>query len=180
MYFHEKSGLIYLAHPRTGSTATAKLLTSLGFELIGSHHSGLEENYTGDWVDSVFSVVRNHYDVIASWHAATLPADRQHVEPMNHADLERVYYRAYQHMGPGPHTMYRHWFVSDDVLRYEALEEELHELLVTNGLKPEPLPRLNENKRRENMSYRQLVPKKIADRIYERFGEEIDRLGYEY
>jgi len=75
MYASQERKLIYLAHPRTASLATAELLLSMGFEMIkgkNSHHSTLfeegspvtEEN-RHEW--KVFTAVRNPWDVAVSW-----------------------------------------------------------------------------------------------------------------
>lgn len=63
-YVHKATGVTYLAHPATGSTATKNSLLKLGFQQLGSHHSPTIPYWGRRFV---FTVVRNHWDALTSW-----------------------------------------------------------------------------------------------------------------
>lgn len=66
MYVNHYHEAIFIAHPRTASTATAHVLMQKGFEIIGDHHYVDHECIPRDY--KVICTVRNPFDLMVSWY----------------------------------------------------------------------------------------------------------------
>jgi len=66
MYVHEEKKVVFIAHPRTASSATAHVLMGMGFTIWGNHHSFDWWSRFEGWV--VGCTVRNPFDVMVSWY----------------------------------------------------------------------------------------------------------------
>jgi len=160
MYLHRDSRLIYLANPRTGSTATATALMGIGFEKVGRHHEAVKVGK--GWVS--FGVVRNHWDAALSWVLA-------HNYPMTVESLRKALDNEYvsENKMWGYHS-------PDFLLRYEKLEQELNDFLFA----PVKLPRENVSTNRKGRHYREFYDAETRCYIWDRFKDEIEALGYEW
>lgn len=160
MYLHRGSKLVYLANPRTGSTATATALMAIGFEKVGRHHEAVE--IEGKWVS--FGVVRNHWDAALSWVLA-------YNYPMTVGSLEVALDNEYisENKMWGYHS-------PDIVLRYETLEQELNDFLPA----PVKLPIENASLNRKGRHYREFYDAETRCYVWDRFKDEIRELGYEW
>ena len=164
MYLHRDSRLIYLANPRTGSTATATALMGIGFEKVGRHHEAVKVGK--GWVS--FGVVRNHWDAALSWVLA-------HNYPMTVESLRKALDNEYvsENKMWGYHS-------PDFLLRYEHLKNELDLTLLFYDLGPVKLPRENVSHNRKGRHYREIYDSKMRDYIWDRFKDEIEEFGYEW
>lgn len=133
MYLHRAKGLVYLANPRTGSRATAQALRSVGFEMVGSHHSPIPDDMDRQGVFA-FSTVRDLPETLWSWarHAGhgdvlrflrELPGQRNIIEHWS------------------PHTLFPHERDSDLLLHHSELGGHLNAVLQLSGLPPVKLER---------------------------------------
>ena len=176
-YVHPERKLIYLAHPRTASVATASLLRDeLGFKQLGKHHDGARElEHHPRWIKDAlrFTVVRNHYDATVSWafkqRKMPLPLDWTSVKTLELA-LDNGWVKR--------DSMWRlHADSSDVVMRYETIDAELSKLLGLFIV----LPRSNVSGARKGRSYQAFYKTPEMRRyIADRFASELERYGYEF
>jgi hypothetical protein len=131
MYVHAEKCLAYLANPRTASRATAAALQKIGFEMVGSHHSGFGTEGRGSI--SAFTTVRDEAEMVASW-ARHLNCTLEEVAEI----LPRQ-----RHIIDGWTTgLFPHLRHADIVLNYRSLDDDLNDLLVRRGLPPVVLERI--------------------------------------
>jgi len=166
MYVHEGAKLIFLANPRTASTSVAKALMEIGFTQEGKHHSPLECRLDG-WTS--FTTVRNHWDAALSWVLA-------HNFPMSVDSLERALDNEYI----SENEMWGIHANADHLLEYSTLYRDLSRFLSLFSLPPVRLPKENVSANRKGRHYREFYTDETRDYIYNRFKEEIERLGYEF
>jgi hypothetical protein len=135
MYVSDEFRLVFLAQPRTASRAVAKLLTeqfgavdtpTQGSEFGAGHHSaGIE--YTLKYQRrgyTVFTVVRNHWDVIISWWY------NNNCSPPWEDWLDYWCRDEQTNRWTAPGQLFHHHPpMADLVIRYESLETELSELI---------------------------------------------------
>ncbi len=183
MYVHRGARLVYLAHPRTASVATAAMLQVVGFEHdpTVSHHApldGRESTFTEERASwHVFTTVRNHYDTCVSWafngpNAKTVAKTGLTVNILERA-LDNGWVHDHELWWPhGPHV--------DQVLRYETLQSDLAQLLHANRLYVPTLQRRNVTELRRNASYRDFYTTETQAYVAERFKDELLEYGYSY
>jgi hypothetical protein len=178
-YFHQDARLLYLAHPRTASNATAHALRRVGFVhcVPGDHHGPVEE-MGGDWKRdewTVFATVRNHWDAVASWmFVKPYPLG----PPWSAADVDDFIERC-RWIRRGKKL----WFYREDtdlVLRYETLQRDLGRVLAGAGLACPTLELENAGKERGSRHYREMFGKDGAARVGDYFAQEIAACGYAY
>jgi len=172
-YHWAEQKLIFLAQPRTGSHAVAEWLCGRGAMMVGKHHefdrAKLAALRQDGWRS--FSVVRNHWDALVSWwymHRARRSA----------ADFESfVRWWVNEQTYLRPHRLYWNYQpVSDEVLRYEALDAEMSALVGEDVT----LPRMNVTATRyPYLRYYERHPG-LAEFVAEWFAEEIEQYGYEF
>ena len=164
MYVHSDSKLIFLANPRTASTAVAAALMDIGFEKKGKHHEAYEMGEA--WM--TFTAIRNHWDAALSWVLA-------HNFPMSIESLERALDNEYI-------TENEMWSYHDQkiTMRYEQLELWLDFILSCSGLPLVKLPEQNVSANRNGKHYREFYTPETRKYIFDRFEDEIVRLGYRY
>lgn len=159
------SKFLYLATPKTASTSTGhELRNTFGARMYRKHASIREvPEYDGELA---FTTVRNPYDLIVSWFTGVKI-------PMTLADFVRRH--------TGKHFV-RHdklfWHVVDGVetIRYEHLENDLAAMLDRVGLPPVALP-VPPTKR--TVPWESFYDAEALAAVNARFGEEIERFGYE-
>jgi hypothetical protein len=186
MYLHDDAKLIYLAHPRTASNATADALLRIGFrkqDNPSDHHSQLHDHGKGsiitpdnrsEWL--VFTTVRNHWDTVVSWAFKRYKS----CDPpgWDAEDIEKL-------LAPNPwvkeHTLYHlHLDDADVILRYETLRQDLQKVLGGSGIRMPRLFKKNVSERRRGRKYHDLFTPEGVEYVGQRFKVEIDRLGYTY
>lgn len=180
MYVNLSARAVYLAHPRTASHATARVLQDrCGFSKVAApvdHHSGLyqagpvtREDRAG-W--SVATAVRHHWDAVASWMARMGFGPSTTVREV----AERFERNPWVRDG-------RLWWPHDGadvVLRYESLRDDLAAWCVRLGVDdPGDLPAVNVGAR-DGAHYRDVMSADVARWVGETFGDEISRYGYVY
>lgn len=187
MYVHPEAKLIYLAHPRTASTSTARALTepSIGFlRPNDGHHARLHpqrllKKYGAPrekWL--AFTTVRNHWSIGVSFihvrNTAIVNPDIFRIEDFEKA-LQACWYRQ-------DHEMYAHHKDADVFIRFENVEEQVNTILRLAGLGPVKLPHVFKEwvDRRGGPGYRRFYTNETRDYIYNRFKDEIERFGYEF
>ena len=66
MYVHKEKKVVFIAHPRTASSATGHTLLQMGFTIWGNHHAFDWQLEFEGWV--VGCTVRNPFDTMVSWY----------------------------------------------------------------------------------------------------------------
>jgi len=165
---------LYLATPRTGSSATAVALKKLGARSVhGGHHVGLEDvrPYKGELI---FTTIRNPYDVLVSWYVRI---HRTNDFPISLAEFLRTYEHEDFTRGDPP-TLFYHCHEGVEVLRWEdGLEASLNVLL--KKLELEPATLLPENVTPKKKPWREYYDDETLQAVHERFGRDLDTWGYE-
>ena len=204
MYYHERARLVYLAHPRTASTATANTLQKIGFKKNGGDHHMRLWRYSpprsspalpnplpngseivtkanrDKW--TAITVVRNPWDTAISWFYRrwrTNPTPAFDIASCRTA-LEYNHWVEMQ-MPPG---RCRFWGLhSDDadvILRYETFESDLRDILARRGITLPPIQRQNVSRNRLHRPHSLYHTDDTRDFIAESFREEIERFAFEF
>ena len=168
----------FLASPRTGSKAVAKVLVEkYGATLIGSHHTNPKDHpdygMDRDWV--ICSGVRNHWDAMVSWwfkierRGRMLPlADflvRFCANNPNFVQDNKLWKRNEQYI--------------NKLLRYEQLNADLDYALVSAGLPPVDLPVVVDSAR-DGRPYQVFYKDDTAAWVAQYFKEEIEKYHYKF
>lgn len=175
MYVHEVARALYLAHPRTASSATAKALQEqAGFQLVGDHHSGPNGLDLSGW--TVMTTVRNHFDALVSlWFLQ----DRS--PPLGPRFWESFLTSANGERYPDPRRLYAlHLPVATDVLRFERLGSDLNTALATVGLGPVTLGHHHRTEARAGRPYSEFYDSQSRAWVERQFGAEMRELGYSW
>ncbi len=162
--------MVYLAAPKTASKATKEAIRPFGFEKVKGHHTVFETHPGPDW--TVFSTVRNPWDVWVSWFFFSgprgLPFGIEWIDRWR--DQQSKYY-------PDPNSLFGLYAgQSDVVLRFEHLQTDL------NGLfgHEVPIPRVNVGPVRKERHYSQFYDDATRDHVATVYAEEIEKYGYEF
>jgi hypothetical protein len=171
MYILEDHHLIYLAHPRTASYATAGVLMDrFGARMVGSHHSGLEERPPAGWM--VATTIRNPYDVMVSWWRKM---DRGNLS-LN--DFIEEWYTHTKYCPEG--RLFGHVLHANYIIRYEEIQHEFDWLLTWAGLVPADIPQMNSSPYRGDLDFSEFYKEdpEALDLVSRLFDSEIRQNGY--
>jgi hypothetical protein len=174
LYVHRDARLVYLAHPRTASSATAKALKGVGFEMVsGDHHMALD-TATGLWAASVATTIRCHFDKLVSlWYH--LDCD----PPLGPEFWAAFLGTANRERYPDPHRLYAlHAAAATTLLRFERLQFDLNDWLTAHGVEPVVLPHTNRTKARKGRHWRSYYDAATLLWVARQFGREMCDLGY--
>ena len=121
--------LLFLRHPRTGSTAVSDALIERGGIKAGENHAYIHAKES----ELVVSTIRNPYDVLATWFELQIVYDNMPKFLLNYA------HSAFKH---GDRLFY---FAdnSDVLLCYDTLQKDLDDLLTSLDIEPVVLKRVN-------------------------------------
>lgn len=177
MYYLEglNENLIYLANPRTGSTAVSEALVEAGAERIDGHHGadGLAQ-LIAETNPLVAFNVRNHFEVIVSYWGkkASGWAFPEFLELVLSGE----------HMRFPKGSLYNNWQIPYDYtkvmpLRHEALDAEYMNLSSIVGFDSHRLP-LVQNSGYHSNKYMDMYTPAMKEAVLEAYGEEMEVLGY--
>lgn len=152
--------LIFVANPRTGSTAVANALTTMGAQVSGNHHS--QPFYIPDNA-IVFQVVRNHFDVLNSFWWKSKPTGN--FESFIGLTLSG----GYEYIRV-PKMYWRTGITH--TIQYDSLAESFKWLCEMAGLKPMQLIRTPSRTKHTMFSLH------VAQRVYETYEREMKEFGY--
>ena len=158
--------IIFIANPRTGSSAIADaILAAGGKKLEADHHALPEEPY--DMVETLVAfTVRNHYDVILSyWQKKARGMTLDHFIDM----ITSEEHPRFPHAGLYAHGMDYVNFI----IRYESMEADLANLMCLAAVETFELPAQPSS----SVSSKDLTIKHV-NKIRSVWGEEIDFMGY--
>lgn len=192
MYVHREKRLVYLATPRTASTSTAVALKKVGFEKLepGDHHLPLYGLPGEDRDDlpvtllnrsqwTVFTTIRNHWDVCASW-AAMKPQARDLPPPWPREVFELALDPESNRWVKKHRLFDLHLPDCDVSLRYEHLWDDLCRVLTVAGVQMPHLGFHNVSDTKRGHHYSYFMTDEVAEWIGDRFRQEIDELGFSF
>lgn len=161
----EKKHVVYCANPRTGSTALASTLMNMGAQQENGHH-GQPLSVPPDAL--VVETVRHHCDVLVSyWYQkASAHQFEDFVDMVLAGEVAWL----------NPNAFYDK-FDTNYILRYETLQYEFDNLCLNAGL-PETKLLVKPSKRPRNMKWGTMFPTRLLNKVFDRYGEELERLGY--
>jgi len=172
MYLNYGERLVYLASPRTASTATSEALKKqAGFAPYRDHHGGFRENDVlrrSDW--KAFTVVRNPWDTVVSWAFW----NSKPVETLTPDFIEETLMVAHKWI-----SYYKLFLLADQadvICRFENLESDLSAVVG----KPLTLHPKNVSEWREKRPYQEFYTPEGREYVAERFNSEITKWGYTF
>ena len=171
------NNLAFIAHPKTASTATMKVLRAQGAQLYGNHHE-VQEDRCSMILDSggiVMSTVRNPFDVMVSWYfhyanrrkGAVMEPFREWLPwILNHPN-------PYMEQGMFYGLPWTNW-----VLRYENLQADFNAGLTELGLAPVVISPANVSHLRDGRPYQEMYDTKLRNLIEQHYEDELSEFGY--
>jgi hypothetical protein len=182
MWILPEKKICFLANAKTASLATAFALNSLGFKHFGDQHcipaaSGWPQWREIDNTWTIFSTVRNHYDVLVSWyfHNTRAPeASKYFGRP-----FERFLYEWVDSEWFRDGQMYwKRASLCDRILRYETLQTDFSALLYSCNLPATKIELHNVSKNRKGRHWQEFYTDKSLQFVAGIFGEEMKLYGY--
>lgn len=158
--------LIYLEHPRTGSTSVRLVLSKIHGARTKSRHT----LFLPERGEKVLSVVRNPYDALVSWWLVVkdkwkFPDFKTFLKDCNNkffVQRGNLFYFA------------KH---SDFIIKFENLESELNKVLEAVGLRPVVLPRANVTK--DKKPFVDYYDQEAEEIVKTRFESELKAFNYD-
>lgn len=178
MYVIPEWKFCFLASPRTGSKAVAKILTEkYGAILIGSHHTTPDEHpdyeINNDWL--ICSGIRNHWDAMISWWFKI--ERRGRMKPL--AEFLPTFCENNPLFVNDGQLWWRNMPYTNKLLRYECLGADLDTALVTVGLAPVDLPIVTDSNR-GGRPYQVFYKDDTTSWVAHYFAEEIEKYHYKF
>jgi hypothetical protein len=158
--------LIFLEHPRTGSTSLRHALKGVGGQ---PHRRHTDVRKTIKNVSSM-SVVRNPYDLLVSWWL--IIGERQGFETLS------SFIKGCEDPFMVRDGRLFYFLETDYILRFEQLEHDVNPVLRAHRIRPVRLPHHNKTLGKRN--YRDYYNEEARALAAQRYGAEIERFGYEY
>ena len=167
-YFIEGNNkrVVYIANPRTGSTAVANALLAMGAESYGGHHDDPKEEWLTEGTLVVMNI-RHHCDVITSyWYS------RSKGRPI--AELVDIIVSG-EHQRFPPEGLYTRY--SNFYLEHRTLQYEFDNMCLIAGLEETKLEQTRTD-RPEDVTWESLFTPAMVKKVRDYYGEEMERLGY--
>jgi hypothetical protein len=163
----------FLAMPRTASKSCRDALRKLGAVTHGGHHdikmSVVQEG------DLVMSSVRNHFDWFVSfWCLNGCPGKFHRYVPKLCRESEWIHRNP---DGTRCQLFWRYAPLSNVILRYERIEQDFTQALMSNGFPNVQLPPSTEAKPKHYRAYYHPATVRL---IEDKFGEELTRYEYTF
>jgi len=172
-----RSDLVFLAHPRTASTAIKRALEEMGdVQRVKSHHGMDADQIPNDAI--VFAVVRNPWDLFISWWFKR----RAERSPFYGKPLEEfmpLFRRHNEQYFRGGKLFYMSEY-TNQILSYEHLQAQFDVLIVGLGYAPQAIGMVNKSEERPAPSYREHYTPAAQRWVAETFAEEIEKYGYQF
>jgi hypothetical protein len=178
MYIIPDYKFCFLASPRTGSKAVAKVLVEkYNAIIVGSHHSRPdahpEYEMNRDWV--ICSGVRNHWDAMISWWFKI----ESHGRMMPLADFLPNFCISNPNFVVDKKLWSQNTPFVNKLLRYEQLNADLDHALVAAGLPPVELPVVTDSAR-DGRPYQVFYKDDTVTWVAKYFQDEIELYRYKF
>lgn len=192
MYLNPDLKIVYLAHPRTASHSTSRVLqneldflyvgkpgkngaATYGFVLPGKggHHARMICDPPEGWM--TLTTVRNHYDLFCSWwHYQPRGRPFNEAYIMGQIGVTSAYFPE-RRQAFGLHRPY-----ATHLLRFETLSADLNDALAERGVGPVELPHVHKSLKRDGAHYSKFYDGPTRDFVRLWFKDEMAELGYEW
>jgi hypothetical protein len=181
MYVLKAFNFGYIAHPKTASSATSRVLRELGAEVVGNHHS-VEEGVCQQILDSggiVMAAVRNPFDLMVSWYFHY--KQRRGITANDMASfatwLPQQLSNPNQYVRKGLFYGLK-W--ANRVLWFEHLQDDFNDVMSELGLPPTFIGPFNISRFREGRPYQKMYTPELVDLVRGHCQSELDMTGYTY
>ena len=148
MYVNSKRNAVFIAHPRTGSSAIGYVFrnSALGFVKVENHHSIDPKLCAG----TVACVLRNPFDALVSWF---------HYHRKFEGNFQEFLYWFHEN----PNIWVQHGLLygapyANHILRYEYLQADMDEFMLKIGGTPFEIPLRNVSKTRDGRPWHEYYP----------------------
>ena len=168
MYINHLDEIVYIAHPRTASSATSHVLLKNGFEIVTGHHHVDPELIPPEY--RVMMTVRNPFDVLVSWYY------NQKREQKSFTEWLPVFLNASVPLLDD--GLFFGQKYATHVMRYETLQDDFDDVCHSLGLSKMTIPFRNVSKQREGHQFMGHYNFRTAMMVTERFHQ--DFLNNEY
>jgi hypothetical protein len=170
MYFDPSTMRVIIANPRTASTAIGSWAVEHGWSMEAGHHG--VQHWGGI---KYFGVVRNHWDVWASWFRRSGTENRLSVEWMEYWERSEGNWRYFYN----PHQMWPHMHVLPDVHTIFYDKDRMNEKWSEALLEPVELKIRNPSPRFTEVPWQELHTKETIAWIGARYAWEIEKYGFQ-
>lgn len=165
----------FLAMPRTASKSCRDAFRSLGAKAVGGHHDISEFNKVVQPGDLIMSTIRNHWDWFASfWELNSRPGKFDRYVPKLCRESEWI------SRNPDRTRCELFWKyapLSTVILRYERVEQDFRNALVSHGF---PDVKLQESTEAKPKRYQEYYEPSTMLFIKDRFSDEIAKYEYTF
>jgi len=180
MYVLEEFNLGYIAHPKTASSATSRIVRdTLGAKTIGTHHAVDDElcRRILETGGRVMATIRNPFDLMVSWyfHYAHRRPDKV-MEPFKEW-LPNQIAKPNQYLIQG---MFFGLQWANCILRFEYLQEDFDRLCDEVGLPRTIIEPFNISVKREGRTYQEMYDSELRRLIQENFADELAAGDYSF
>jgi len=181
MYFLEEHLLGYIAHPKTASSATQRVLRDLGADLHGNHHD-VDGELCQQILDAggiIMATVRNPFDLMVSWYfhykqrRGTTANDMKSFATW----LPQQLSNPNQYIKKG---LFYGWPWFNRTVRFENLQRDFDRVLVEAGIEPITIEPFNVSRFREGRCYQEMYTPNLVALVHEHFGAELEEHGYSF
>jgi len=160
MYEHAEKKVIYIAHPRTASSATGHILLKMGFKILGDHHQVIPERITGEHL--VFSTVRHPLDVFVSWY------HNKKREQNSFKEWLPIFIHDCHYISNG--LFYGQKYCTH-VIHFETLQDDFDAVCNDAGFRPRTIPHRNVSKGRRS-DYLSYYDNELLELVLKRFRDD--------
>lgn len=180
MYVLEDKNFGYIAHPKTASSATSRIVRdTFGAKQVGNHHAAKEE-WCRPILDSggiIMATIRNPYDLMVSWYfhyAARRPGTP--MEPFTEW-LPNIIKKPNGYIEQGIFFGLK-W--ANRILRFEHLQEDFDLLCDEVGLPRTFIESFNVSAERKGRPYQEMYDSELRQLIQQNFSDELNVGDYSF
>lgn len=180
MYVHEEKNFGYIAHPKTASSATARVVRdTFGASQVGTHHAA-KELWCRPILETggiIMATIRNPYDLMVSWYFHY--SVRRPGTPMESfkAWLPWIIQNPNGYIEQG---MFFGLQWANRIIRFENLQKDFDNVCAEIGLQRTVIESVNVSVRREGRTYQEMYETSSRDLIQKHFTTELDVGGYSF
>jgi len=179
MYIHDEHNFGFIAHPKTASSATQRVLRAMGAKLYGHHHE-YREAWCRPILDSggiIMSTIRNPFDLFVSWyfHYAARRPD-QPMEPFKEWLAKQIAHPN-NYMEDG---LFWGLPFTNRVLRFEHLQFDFDNVMAEMGIQSRTIETFNVSLKREGRAYQEMYDSESILLVQEAHADLLAEYGYSF
>jgi hypothetical protein len=176
MYVLSDHNLGFIAHPKTASTATQRVLRGLGAAQYDNHH-GIKDHICQRILDTgglIMSTIRNPFDLMVSWYFHY----KQRTEPPSFKE-----WLPQQLANPNDYIRKGLFYGlpwTNRVLRFENLQDDFNAVLSEVALESVTIAPFNVSHKRDGKPYQEMYDFELIHLVQHHFGDVIAEHGYSF